>query len=145
MENCVVNWRGKEIRFRTDAEQTFVRLNKILVRVHKRKFPDVTLDEQYEKVNEEISELEEACKYWYSDTDDEERWKNYCYEVADVFLAIKGLSRFNELLADLSGLRVRVSSATFYPMLRKASSVPLMIEKLLEVYFIRTYVNNRHI
>ena len=143
MANCVVNWRGKEIRFRTDAEQTFVRLNKILPWVHKRKFSFVTMDEQYKKVNEEISELEEACKFWHSDTDDEERWKNYCYEVADVALAIKGLSRFNELMADLSGLRV--SGAIFYPMLRKASSVPLMIEKLLEVYFIRTYVNNRHI
>lgn len=143
MSKCVVHWRGKEIKFRTDAGETFYRLMKILPWVHKRKFPFVTMDEQYKKVNEEISELEEACKYWHSDTDDKERWKNYCYEFADASLAIMGLSRFNEMIADLSWLRVL--STTFYPMLRKASSVPLMIEKLLEVYFIRTYVNNRHI
>jgi hypothetical protein len=141
MVNCVVNWRGKEIRFRTDCFNTYKRIRKILEWVHKRKFPDVTEDEQIEKVWEEWHELKSAYykSFWASEKDLATIKIEYYYEMADVLFALHGLRRFDEGGADV----FLADLGSYYPL--ESNCVPLMIEKLLEVYFIRTYVNNRHI
>lgn len=141
MGNCVVNWRGKEIKFRTDCFNTYKRIRKILEWVHERKFPDVTEDEQIEKVWEEWHELKRAYYDCLMASEDDlaAREIEYYFEMADVLFALHGLRRFDKgeadgFLADWSG---------YYPF--NSDCVPLMIEKILEVYFIRTYKNNRHI
>lgn len=142
MSKCVVCWDNKKIRFRTNGFDTLNRVKNILTWAHKRKFPSVTEDEQLEKVWEEWHELKSAYYRYIMLINEEnllEYEMEYYYEVADVLFALHGYKRFDEKDADgfLADL------ADYYPISEKA--VPLMIEKLLEVYFIRTYVNNRHI
>ena len=142
MNSCVVHWRGKKIKFRTDVFETYKRVLKVLAWCHKRKFPDVNEDDQIAKVREEWHELKLAYYDYFMNMDEEnflEFEREYYYEMADVLFALHGYKRFDE--EDANGYLARWNEK--YPI--KLCCIPLMIEKLLDVYFIRTYVNNRHI
>ena len=140
MGNCVVNWRGKEIKFRTDIWKTWLRVERLLLWAHKRKFPNVTHKEQDEKVKEELHELEKASELFELNEDCKHCERNYYQEIADVCFALHGLRRF-----DAQEAENQLYDIGFNYGIEVSVGVPLMIEKLLEVYFIRTYVNNRHI
>ena len=142
MANCVVNWQGKEIKFKADPYEVYGRMVRILPWLHKRKFPNVTEEMQQAKCEEEIGELGVAYgKYILEPELDKitEQRKEYYFEMADVWFAISGMYRFNMDAAE--GYLNKLSMYPCWPEI----GIPLMIEKLLEVYFIRTYVNNRHI
>ena len=142
MSKCVVHWRGKEIKFRTEDWCTWLRIVKILSWVHKRKFPDVTEKMQRDKCEEEFSELGAAYQKYVLDPRRcmlSKYRKEYYYEVADVWLSVSGMFRF-----DIDRAENYLDRLSSYPIWAEIG-VTLMIEKLLEVYFIRTYVNNRHI
>lgn len=138
MSKCVVHWQGKEIKFRTDYYRTFDRILSILAWAHKRKFPNAREGEQKAKVLEEAHELSVAYKQ-YKSAPCMETEREYYYEMADVLFAIHGLRRFDYVLFCCC-----INIWSFETHL-KIEKLPLMIEKLLDVYFIRTYVNNRHI
>lgn len=135
----IVRWKGKDITFRTPALETLDRIEKILMWAHKRKFPDVTPDEQLIKCMEEKDELWEADNDYYDVGDNPEIEREYYREIADVMFALYGLRRFDKELAD----QELDELGSNYGI--EIKGMPLMIEKLLEVYFERTYVNNRHV
>ena len=138
-DNCMVRWRDKEIVFRTPALETLERIEKILMWVHKRKFPNVTPDEQLAKCLEEKDELLEAADAYYDNEDDLWLERAYYREIADVMFALHGLKRFDTALAREELYEVGFNYGI------EMRGVSLMIDKLLEVYFERTYVNNRHV
>ena len=107
--------------------------------VHKRKFPNVTPDEQLAKCLEEKDELLEAADAYYDNEDDLWLERAYYREIADVMFALHGLKRFDTALAREELYEVGFNYGI------EMRGVSLMIDKLLEVYFERTYVNNRHV
>lgn len=136
----IVRWREKEITFRTPPLETVERIEKILMWAHKRKFPNVTPDEQLAKCMEEKDELLEAFDAWYDDEENTLLEREYYREIADVMFALEGLKRFDDVLAT-----DELYELGFNYGIDVEVGVPLMITKLLEVYFERTYVNNRHV
>jgi hypothetical protein len=142
-DTCNVYWRGKKIKFRTDDWYTWLRLQKILTWAHKRKFPDVTEKDQIAKLYEERDELKAAVEVYENNKDDMEAIQECAYELADYMFAWFGLRRFNpELAMVFLDKNIMLSKKAYYS---SKTTIPMMIKKLLEVYFIRTYKNNRHI
>lgn len=137
--NCVATWMGQKIVLRTPARETLARIEKLLLWVHKRKFPDVNSDDQLLKAIEEHEELFEAyelCSRCFTP----ENFYNYYYEMADVLMAAYGLRRFDSEVFEMIISKVRLTYPLDYNL-----GVPLMIEKWLKVYFEREYKNNRHV
>ena len=143
MDECVVHWQGKKIKLRTDNHYTWLRLQKILSWVHKRKFPDVTEKDQISKLYEEQGELKAAVEAYEKNEDSILAVQECAYELADMMFAWFGLRRFNPELAMvfLEKHRLLVKKVWY----SSDAILPMMIKKILEVYFIRTYKNNRHI
>jgi hypothetical protein len=140
MSSCVVHWRGKKIKFRTDCYVTFKRVEGLLQWAHKRKFPNVTINDQKAKVEEELQELAVAAELYKMDRSCKYSQRMYYREFADVCLAVHGLMRFE---SDVTRYFLKMRNIVFE--FNVEIGVPVIIEKFLEVYFIRTYVNNRHI
>lgn len=80
-----------------EEDDTFSTLFDKVVEVHKKLFPDATLQSQCDKYDEEYEEFEHA-----------EDGEDICYEFADMFIVAAGISRFNKHLGEhLSKLMVR--------------------------------------
>ena len=80
-----------------ETSDTFSTLFDKVVEVHKKLFPDATLQSQCDKYDEEYEEFDNA--------DDGEE---VCYEYADMFIVAAGISRFNKHLGEyLSQLMVK--------------------------------------
>ena len=135
----IVRWREKEIVFRTPPLETLERIEKILRWAHQRKFPNVTPDEQLAKCMEEKDELLEAADAYYDNEDDLWLERAYYREIADVMFAMHGLRRFDENIANEELYELGFNYGI------EVKGISMMIDKLLEVYFERTYVNNRHV
>lgn len=78
------------------AHKDLARLGRIITWWHKRKFPTATKSGQLEKLKEELNELDEVC---CEDLEIDAVDKRFYEELADCFIVIRGLRRFDVKLA----------------------------------------------
>lgn len=82
--------------FNASQQKAYKRLNRLrkeIVRWHGRKFPDATLEEQKRKLKEEILEVDDCL--------DDEDEAHFYEEIADCFIAICGMRRFDTKQANI--------------------------------------------
>ena len=72
-----------------ETSDTFSTLFEKVVEVHKKLFPDATLQSQCDKFNEEFEEFKQA-----------EAEEDICAEFADMFIVAAGISRFSPGLGE---------------------------------------------
>lgn len=78
------------------SHKDLARLGRIITWWHKRKFPTATKSGQLEKLKEELNELDEVC---CEDLEIAEVEKRFYEELADCFIVIRGLQRFDKKMA----------------------------------------------